>query len=81
MKSFLLEVRSPERTIFMGPVTSVSATAVDGGLSVLADHAPLATMLAPGPLRYQLEGGDEVRLDAGQGFLIVKDNQATVLLK
>ena len=78
---FTLNILTPENELFAGPAAFLAATAVDGEVGVLTGHASLISVLVPGPIRYQLESGDQVRLDGGAGLLIVKDNQATVLLK
>jgi F-type H+-transporting ATPase subunit epsilon len=81
VKSFALEIRTPEREVFLGRVVDLTVEAEDGKLGVLPDHAPLATMLAPGFIRYQLETGEEIKFQGESGFLIVKDNFASLLLK
>jgi F-type H+-transporting ATPase subunit epsilon len=80
MSTFTLEIKSPEKSLFFGKVTSLTVKAVDGEIGILADHAPLVSRLAPGPIKYHLESGEEVSLDGGAGFLLVKANQANVLL-
>ena len=80
MKTFRLEIRSPESKTFSGSVTQLTAQAVDGGLGILADHAPLATKLKAGYLQYYLKDGEENKFKIDGGFLIVKQNRATVLL-
>jgi len=79
-KPFNLNILTPEKELFAGQTTFLTAQAVDGEIGILAGHAPLVTLLAPGRISYQLAGGEEIDLDGGAGFLIVKDNQATVLL-
>jgi F-type H+-transporting ATPase subunit epsilon len=81
MKSFSLAIRNPEKSIFFGKAVSLFLQAEDGQIGILPDHAPLATTLGSGPIRYKLESGEEVRLDGTSGFLIVKNNRAVILLK
>lgn len=80
MSSFSLEIKSPEKSFFFGQVTSLTVKGADGELGILSGHAPLVSSLVPGPIKYQLESGDCVSLDGSAGFLIVKANQANVLL-
>ena len=80
MKPLKLNILTPEKELFAGEATFLAARAADGEIGVLADHAPLITVLAPGPVRYQLTNGEEVRLDGGEGFLIVSSGSASVLL-
>ena len=81
MKNFSLAIRNPEKTIFFGKAASLYLQAEDGQIGILPDHAPLATVLSAGPIRYQLESGEEVKIDGAQGFLIVKNNRAVILFE
>jgi F-type H+-transporting ATPase subunit epsilon len=75
-----LRVVSVERSLFEGDVEFVIANGADGELGVLARHAPLMTVLKPGPLRIQETfGGTEVLLFVGGGFLEVLPDRVTVL--
>src|SRR5437879_13584087 len=51
----------------------------DGELGVLAHHAPLMTVLKPGPLTIRVTGGEEQLLFVGGGFLEVLPDRVTVL--
>src|SRR3982074_2897001 len=75
-----LRVVSVERSLFEGDVEFIIANGADGELGVLARHAPLMTILKPGPLRIQEEyGGTEQILFVGGGFLEVLPDRVTVL--
>ena len=76
---FQLEVRSPEKIIYSGKVTELHATAKDGALEILAGHAPLATLLSPGQLRFRMITGEENKMETGGGFLMVKGDRVQVL--
>ena len=51
MKTFPLEIVTPAGKKFDGPAVQLSVPAIDGSLSVLADHIPLATALKAGEVR------------------------------
>ena len=71
---------SVERSLFEGDVEFIVANGADGELGVLARHAPLMTILKPGPLRIQeVFGGPEQVLFVGGGFLEVLPDRVTVL--
>jgi len=71
---------SVERSLFEGDVEFIIANGADGELGVLARHAPLMTILKPGPLRIQeTMGGPEELLFVGGGFLEVLPDRVTVL--
>jgi F-type H+-transporting ATPase subunit epsilon len=75
-----LRVVSVERSLFEGEVEFVIANGADGELGVLARHAPLMTILKPGPLRiHETIGGPEQVLFVGGGFLEVLPDRVTVL--
>jgi F-type H+-transporting ATPase subunit epsilon len=75
-----LRVVSVERSLFEGDVEFIIANGADGELGVLARHAPLMTILKPGPLRIQeVYGGAEQILFVGGGFLEVLPDRVTVL--
>src|ERR1700745_1245073 len=73
-------VVSVERSLFEGDVEFMVANGAEGELGVLARHAPLMTILKPGPLRIQETfGGEEQVLFVGGGFLEVLPDRVTVL--
>ncbi len=75
-----LRVVSVERSLFEGDVEFIIANGADGELGVMARHAPLMTVLKPGPLRIQeVMGGSEEVLFVGRGFLEVLPDRVTVL--
>ncbi len=77
---FALRVVSVERSLFEGDVEFLVANGADGELGVLANHAPLMTILKPGPLKIQETiGGEEEVLFVGGGFLEVLPDRVTVL--
>src|SRR5256886_17648782 len=74
-----LRVVSVERSLFEGDVEFVIANGAEGELGVLARHAPLMTILKPGPLRIQETfGGEEQVLFVGGGFLEGLPDRGTV---
>jgi F-type H+-transporting ATPase subunit epsilon len=77
---YLLRVVSVERSLYEGEVEFMIANGADGELGVMARHAPLMTILKPGPLRIQeAMGGPEEVLFVGGGFLEVLPDRVTVL--
>ena len=77
---YQLRVVSVERSLFEGDVEFIIANGADGELGVLARHAPLMTILKPGPLRIQETiGGSEELLFVGGGFMEVLPDRVTVL--
>jgi F-type H+-transporting ATPase subunit epsilon len=80
VKTFSLDIRTPEKKIFSGRVINLTVKAVDGEVGILPEHAPLAAVLSPGAIRYRLKTGEDVKIDGQGGFLIVAEDQATILV-
>lgn len=71
-------VISPESAVFDGEAESVVAPAFDGELGILANHAPLMTVLGSGVLRVK-SGGVTRKFQVRGGFLQVIKNSVRVL--
>ena len=52
-RSFHLEIRTPEKLIYEGDVTSVSAPGIEGNFQILYGHIPFLTALNVGEIRVQ----------------------------
>lgn len=79
-KAFTLEVVTPERVVFTGPVTTVVAPAADGYLGILAHHAPMIVTLTPGKITGRNPAGAMTLFqNLGGGFLEVQNNHVTIL--
>jgi F-type H+-transporting ATPase subunit epsilon len=77
---FALRVVSVERSLYEGDVEFLVANGAVGEVGILARHAPMMTILKPGPLRIQESiGGAEEVLFVGGGFLEVLPDRVTVL--
>lgn len=71
-------VMTPEGKVFDGAVDSVTATAIDGQIGILPNHAPLITALGSGALRASTGSSQEHWLVMG-GFLEVLGGEVIVL--
>lgn len=76
---FNLQIVTPEREVFNGPVDMVSLPGAEGSFGVLRSHAPLIAALDPGEVTIRDENGQETHMAIGGGFFQVADNQAMVL--
>ena len=79
MSTMQLEVVTPDRQVFSEQVEFFSLRGLGGELGVLPGHVPLFTGMAPGVLKYKLEGGKEGVITIMGGFLDVQPKKATVL--
>ena len=69
----------PTGALFSGEVAMVVAKASEGELGILPGHAPLITLLQPGPVRLRLPDGAERRFRIGGGLLQVKPDEVLIL--
>ena len=80
-KDFKVSVYTPERTIFDGPVVSLTAPGEIGFFGVLADHAPFISSLVPGKVVLRDASGKTTVINStGKGFFETGHNKAVVLL-
>jgi F-type H+-transporting ATPase subunit epsilon len=78
MATFQLDLVTPDKLLFSGPVEQVDVPGAEGDFGVLAGHAPLVAMLKPGVLVVH-EGGKHHRLVVIGGFAEVSSEGLTVL--
>lgn len=81
MKTFLLEIRLPDKLVYRGPARYLRLSAVDGGLEILPGHAPLGTVVDKAPIRYSPAGQEEVTMPATGGILLVSKEKTSLLLR
>lgn len=88
----ILEIVTPEITLFKGEVESVSVPGIDGQFQMLDNHAPVVSLLATGSVKifgkvqleesvaslFKQEDGTTNFAITG-GVLEMKDNKAIVL--
>jgi F-type H+-transporting ATPase subunit epsilon len=77
--TFLLDLVTPERTLFSGAVQELVAPGVLGEFGVLPGHANMLAELTAGRLIYRDENGEKQMAAAG-GFAEVTGERVTVLL-
>ena len=77
--TFHCDIVSAEMEIFSGRVVQLTATGTIGELGILAGHAPLLTGIRPGPVRLQMDDGEEEVFFASGGFLEVQPGVVTIL--
>ena len=77
--SFRLEVVTPERVVFDGPVTSLVLPAADGLMGILPNHAPIVAALDVGEVTVSGESGGPEFMMVSDGFFEMADNHARIL--
>jgi F-type H+-transporting ATPase subunit epsilon len=90
----ILEIVSPEATLFKGNVTSVTVPGVDGEFQMLTNHAPIVSILGKGMVKFEGEylkidkahknmfteiGKTSFGLPIASGTIELKDNKLIIL--
>lgn len=78
MKLFDLILASPESVIFDGKVSSVSFEGANGEITILADHAPIVTVVNSGIMTIKDESGKDETLALGGGFAKVANGKLKI---
>jgi F-type H+-transporting ATPase subunit epsilon len=79
-KAYPLEIVTLKRTVFSDDVECVTVPGGLGYLGILAGHAPLLTNVEIGGVSIKLEGGSQVEMAVGEGFLVVTPKSTTLLV-
>ncbi|MDP6958289.1 MAG: F0F1 ATP synthase subunit epsilon [Planctomycetota bacterium] len=80
MKTFLLEIVSPEKLLFSQEVESVVAPAAEGMIGILAGHSPFLSSLRPGEIKVKSEGWEHFFVTTG-GFMEVLPEKTSLLVE
>ncbi len=71
-RSFHLEIRTPEKLIYEGDVTSVRAPGVEGNFEILAGHIPFLTALEIGEIRVRESDTQQLLATSGGVFEVLR---------
>ncbi len=78
-KTFMLNIASPERSIYSGNAHMVSVLSVNGELGILPRHSPLLADLLPGEVRILTPSGEEQFVYVSGGYIEVLPHMVTIL--
>ncbi|MBI4092892.1 MAG: ATP synthase F1 subunit epsilon [Candidatus Kerfeldbacteria bacterium] len=78
MKTFKLEITTPERVVYSDEVDSVTLPTVNGEITVLAHHLPIVTVLKAGELVIR-KAGQEMPFAVAGGFAQVEPKKLVIL--
>jgi F-type H+-transporting ATPase subunit epsilon len=79
MKSFLLEIITPQRKVFSEEVRAVTVPTANGTIGVLALHEPLFSALTEGEIKITT-AAKEFFLAIGSGFMEVTHQGVSILV-
>ena len=74
-----VEVVTPEKRVWSGEATMVSARTFDGDLGVLPNHTPLLGVLADGTVSIKSSDGSVNDFVINGGFISVSNNRVSIL--
>ncbi len=78
-KKISFELTTPERNVLRREISGVTIPTSEGEITVLADHIPLVTNLAPGMLTV-FDGQNEEYLAVSGGFVEVQPGNRIIIL-
>ena len=79
MKELELEIITPSKSAYKGPVKSVTLPGTLGNFQVLFNHAPLLSSLEIGRIKIELTDEKKVEYVTSGGTVEVNDNKVLVL--
>ena len=79
MKTYPLQISSPEGVIFKGDVVKVKCRTITGDLAILAGHINYCTALGMGEAVIELEDGNRRSAACIGGMLSVMDGECHIL--
>ena len=79
MKTFHLEILTPERPFYVGDCLSIVIPVTDGMLGIMAGHTPLTAAIHDGCVTYTLPDGRKVSCAVSRGMLRVGREGAKLL--
>ena len=77
--NLVVEVVSPEKRVWSGEATMVSARTLEGDLGILPDHAPLLGVLVDGVDTVKAVDGSNNEFTINGGFISVSNNRVSIL--
>lgn len=79
MKSFYLEILTPERVFYKGECVSLIVPITDGKLGIMADRAPITASLTYGEAYYTKPDGEKVLFSISGGMVDAEYNRVELL--
>jgi F-type H+-transporting ATPase subunit epsilon len=79
MKTFHLEIITPEKIAFSDEVEMVTAPSANGTIGVLSGHVSVFTRLIEGEVKV-VTSGKEIYMAIGSGFMEISSSKSTLLV-
>lgn len=78
--TFTLKIMASNKIFYDGDCIKVTVNAPDGELEVMANHEAAVLAVVPGTIRFTLDDEQWTQAVTGSGFLVVSDNEATLIV-
>jgi len=78
MAKIKFKIVTPERTVYDSEIDQVTLPTQEGEITVLPEHIPLISVLAPGELMVK-KGDEEIAMAVSGGIIEVQKNEITIL--
>lgn len=72
------KIVTPERTVYESEINQLTLPTAEGEITVLPNHIPLISVLAPGELAAK-KGSEEIVMAISDGMVEVRKNEITIL--
>jgi len=79
MATLTVEVVSPEKRVWSGEATMVSARTLDGDIGIMPGHISLLGVLVPGIITVKSSDGSTSDFNMAGGFISVNKDRVSVL--
>lgn len=79
MRTFPLNISSPDGSLFNGEITKISLRGAEGDLAVMAGHIPFITSVKPCEFHLELEDGTVKSGHTAGGILTVSEETVIFL--
>lgn len=77
--TFNLEIVTPERKFFSGPVEMVNLKTPDGEIGILSGHMPMVIAVGIGPIRFKKDNGEWLEAVLSEGFMEITQDKTVIL--
>lgn len=74
-----VDIVAPDRVLWEGQASFVSAPAVEGSIGLLPGHEPILLVLGSGVVKVTEEGGEDRLVDICGGFLSFDHDTVTIV--
>lgn len=78
--SFMLEILTPDKTLYWGRAIALTVKAIDGELQVLPGHVPYVNVLVAGEVIMHTEDNTCLHFKHGGGIIEVSKDKTSVLV-